>query len=333
MTTGSRMRVAGVVATLLLLSACTGSASTGSPLASGPAESTPPATAPATAPSTASPSTSAVATADLVVLADGVQGNVGLWTLDAQAGFKATISLPQATSIATTSGGIAVVNGPAVETRKGDLATAASTISLKWPAGAVSTDVAALGLSPAGRIGLVVGADGAYSYATAGLDGQVAGLAAVAQQPFTPLIGWLDEQRMVFLTTDVQQVSRVAVGADPASAQPLTQLIGCRWVTVSADGGTIAAATGSALYVGPSADWLAGKQPAEVAQVDEGSVVWDLALDRTGGRLAYLTGVVAADGTVGSIREIVYKASASGWQKAADVSVPFNKTRGQAWLG
>ncbi len=329
MTTGSMTRVAGVVAPLLLLSACTGSASTSSPGAPGPAQSTPP----ASAPSAATPSGSAFPGGGLAVLADGVQGGVGLWMLDPQARFKATVSLPQATSIATANGGIAVVNGPALETRKGDLASAASTVSLKWPAGAASTDVAALGLSPAGRIGLVVGADGAYSYATAGSDGQVAGLASVSQQPFTPLIGWLDEQRMVVLATDVQQVSRVAVGADPASAQPLTQLIGCRWVAVSADGGTIAAATGSALYVGPSADWLAGKQPAEVARVDEGSVVWDLALDRTGGRLAYLTGVVAPDGTVGSIREIVYAASAGSWRKTADISVPFNKIRGQAWLG
>ena len=329
MTTGSRTRVAGVVATLLLLSACTGSAGTISPGAPRSEQSTPP----ASDPEAATPSRSAVAGAGLVVLADGVQGGVGLWTLDPQAGFTATASLPQATSIAATNGGIAVLNGPAVETRKGDLATAATTVSLKWPGGAASTDVAALGLSPAGRIGLVVGADGAYSYATAGSDGQVTGLPSVSQQPFTPLIGWLDEQRMVVLATDVQQVSRVAVGADPASAQPLTQLIGCRWVAVSADGGTIAAATGSALYVGTSADWLAGKQPAELARVDEGSVVWDLALDGTGSRLAYLTGVVGADGTVSTIRELIFTISSGSWQKTADVAVPFNKIRGQAWLG
>ncbi len=61
------------------------------------------------------------------------------------------------------------------------------------------------------------------------------------------------------------------------------------------------------------------------------SLAWDLALDRNGTRLAYLSGTVAPDGTVGQIHEVVYVNSAGSWQIALDLPVPFTKARGQAW--
>jgi hypothetical protein len=242
------------------------------------------------------------------------------------------VPLSDATAIASGPNGVVVASGQSIETLRIDLSVA-SSVSLRWPGSAPGGEAAALGLSPRGRIGLAVNDAGGVSYATAGGDGRVTDVTPAATPPFTPLIGWLDESRMVVLSTDDRQVSRLAVGNSPAELTPLTALSGCRWFAVSGDGGTIAASTESGVFAGPSSSWVSGQAPAQVALIADGNVAWDLALDRSGTRLAFLTGRVADDGTVTQIHELAFAYRSGTWQQTEDVAVPFVKVRGQAWAG
>jgi len=322
----SRAGLAAAIACIGLLAACSGpkTASPGSPSTTDPA-STP------VAPS-ARPTQSAATLDGLVVLADGVQGGIGLWTYG-QSGWASTQPIPHASAIASASGGIAVANGQTVETRAGsDLGKVTSTVTLQWPGSAPTNGVVAFSLASGGRLALVADEDN-VSYATAGADGEVGDVAPAASQPFTPLIAWLDTERVVVMSTDARQVSRVAVGRSPQDFSDLPGLIGCRWFAVSGDGGSIAAGTDSGVYVAAAQTWLSGGTPGKIANLEPGVVVWAMALDRSGSRLAYLAGSVSADGTVTSAHEIVYSSGSGSWQQVADLTVPFSKALGQAWAG
>jgi hypothetical protein len=164
-------------------------------------------------------------------------------------------------------------------------------------------------------------------------DGGVEPLQPAPTQSFTPLVAWLDDSRLLVLTTDKEQVSRLAV-VDVAARtiEPSTVLAGVRVFAVSQDKRYLSVATETRVYAGPVEAFLGTGQPATVATVDPSAVVWGLALDDAGTRLAILSGTVAADGLVTSVRETGYARGPAAWAKAFDSPAPFGKAMDQVWM-
>jgi hypothetical protein len=177
-------------------------------------------------------------------------------------------------------------------------------------------------------------ADGeSQGYWLVAADGSVEPLQPAPTQSFTPLVAWLDDSRLLVLTTDKEQVSRLAV-VDVAARtiEPSPVLAGIRVFGVSQDRRYLSVATATSVYAGPVEAFLVTGQPAVVATVDPSAVVWGLALDDIGTRLAMLSGTVAADGLVTSIREIGYDRGPAAWAKAFDSPAPFGKATDQVWM-
>jgi hypothetical protein len=153
-------------------------------------------------------------------------------------------------------------------------------------------------------------------------------------ESLTPLVGWLDDDRILVISQGTQNISQlVAVNVSKGNTQTVKQLSGVRWFGLSQDRATVVAATESAVYLGPVADWLAGKQPAKILDLGETQVIWNLVLDQTGTRLAMLSGTEAEDGTVSQIHELGYVPAGTAWVKTYDQAVPFTRCLGQAWAG
>jgi hypothetical protein len=276
----------------------------------------------------------ASSSASLIVLADGVQGGIGLWRFDAPDKWTAVGAAPGATAVARTADGVVLVAGTSVELRSSaDLTRATATISLEWPAAAPSDPVVAVDRAPGGKLALVTSDGSSAAYAVASSGGTVTFLRPAPTQSFTPLIAWLDDTRLLVLSTDMQQVSRLAV-IDTAAATmtPINTIGGIDSFAVSADRMTIVAATEGDILVAPVSEWIAGAQPQRIAAVGASSVIWGLALDKSGTRLAMLSGTVSADGRVGNIREVGYVKGASTWSQSFDAPAPVTTARGQAWV-
>ena len=190
-------------------------------------------------------------------------------------------------------------------------------------------------LDTSGRPTAIVAADGeGQTYAVAAPDGTVSRLQGAPTWPFTPLVGWIDADRLLVLNQGTDNVSRVAVvNSSDHSTQTLNALIDVRWFAISGDRTTVAAARESGIHIGPITAWLAGEYPAQILPLNRLQIVWDLALDRTGTHVAMLSGTEAADGTVVDIRELGYAKSSSGWELTCDAGVPFTRVLGQVWLG
>ena len=157
---------------------------------------------------------------------------------------------------------------------------------------------------------------------------------AAPKQSFSPIVAWLDDARLLMLSTDDQQVSRLAVLDVKANTLTTLKAIGgVRSFAVSGDRATIVAATEAALYAAPVGDWLGGTQPRKVVDLGAEQVVWHLALNRDGSALAMLSGTEAADGKVTAIAEIGYTAGPGAWTQAFNSPVPFRTARGQVWVG
>src|ERR1035437_6879159 len=93
----------------------------------------------------------ASSSASLIVLADGVQGGIGLWRFQAPDKWTAIGATPGATAVARTVDGVVLVAGRNVELRSAaDLARTAATIRLEWPASASSQSVVAGNRAPRG---------------------------------------------------------------------------------------------------------------------------------------------------------------------------------------
>jgi hypothetical protein len=112
----------------------------------------------------------------------------------------------------------------------------------------------------------------------------------------------------------------------------LTNVTGARMFCVSPDYGTVAVATEDAVYVAAAPVWLADRPLGRGFGIPAGHVVWGLALDTGGSRLAMLIGRVEADGGVSDVHDVIYRKTASGWIKVADAEIPFEQGPGQVWL-
>jgi hypothetical protein len=160
----------------------------------------------------------------------------------------------------------------------------------------------------------------------------MAALVPVPAQPLTPLVGWLDDDRLLVLSTDSTQTSRItALDVGAGSVAGAGSMAGVRYFTLSGDRATLAAATGTAIYAGSPDGMLGSSLPASIAAVPDGSVAWGLALDDSGSTLALLTAAVAADGTANAIREVGYARSGATWTQLFDVPVPLVAVVGQVW--
>ena len=275
-----------------------------------------------------------VPSASVIVMADGVQGGIGLWRFQAPDKWTAVGATPGATAVARTADGVVLVAGKSVELRSSaDLTRAAATISLEWPAAASSEPVVAVDRAPGGKLALVTSDGSSAAYAVATADGTVTVLQPAPTQSFTPLIAWLDDTRLLVLSTDKDQVSRLAV-VDTAAATmtPINTIGGIDSFAVSADRMTLVAATEGDIFVAPVSEWIAGAQPQKIASVGASSVIWGLALDKSGIGLAMLSGTASADGRVGNIHEVGYAKGGSTWSQSFDAPAPITSAKGQAWV-
>ena len=275
-----------------------------------------------------------VPSASVIVMADGVQGGIGLWRFQAPDKWTAVGATPGATAVARTADGVVLVAGKSVELRSSaDLTRAAATISLEWPAAASSEPVVAVDRAPGGKLALVTSDGSSAAYAVATADGTVAVLQPAPPQSFTPLVAWLDDTRLLVLSTDKDQVSRLAV-VDTAAAtmRPINTIGGIDSFAVSADRMTLVAATEGDIFVAPVSEWIAGAQPQKIASVGASSVIWGLALDKSGIGLAMLSGTASTDGGVGNIHEVGYAKGGSTWSQSFDAPAPITTARGQAWV-
>jgi hypothetical protein len=339
---GSRIRAIATLVTVALVGfGCSAAASTSSTgPTSRPSASEAPATQRATETVTPAQATPEVAspvpppTVGLVVLADAVQGGYGLWQTDGKS-WTAVASIPTGNAMTAIPGGILVANGPSIETRMAtNLGKVSSSLILSGSRGALTTEIAAMSQSPGGKLAIATGSDTAFSYFTATRDGALTALAGAPESSFEARLAWLDDARLLVLSTDTQQVSRIGV-LDTASGKlsTLGGLTGCRDFSLSGDGQMIAAATESGIYADSTSAWQAGNEPQKVAASADFGVVWGLALDQSGGSLAVLAGTVAADGSVSDVHELIYTKGDDGWTQTVDLAAPFTTARAQVWLG
>ena len=262
----------------------------------------------------------------------GSDGTAGLWALGPDERWNEVAPAPAATALGRWPGGVVVAVGGEIEFRDGAVLAASASATLEWPGGSPPAPIVAVDVSAAGEIALATADESGVGFALAGADGTVTALRPAPTQPFTPGIAWLDDSRLVVLSTDNRQVSRLAIVDSIAhSIEPAAALAGVRVVAVSADGRTIAAATGTAVYAGPLSAFRGTSAPAPIDALDPAQVVWAPALNSGGSRLSMLSGTVASDGTVGSIHEIGYALEGPGWTKVLDVAVPFARVIGQVY--
>ena len=214
----------------------------------------------------------------------------------------------------------------------GGLSAAGSVSVLKWP-DAAGAPVVAVDVSPAGKTAVIASDGSTNHYGVAAADGTVTPVSPAPIEPFTPLVAWLDDNRLMVLSTDKMEVSRLSV-VDLAGNQldASAALAGVHEFAVSGDRASYAAATEKAVYIGATSSVIAGTVPASVVALADGQVVWALALDGTGSEVFMLSGTAAADGTVGNIRELAYARRGSGWIKVIDSAVPFLSASTQVWL-
>jgi hypothetical protein len=328
-------RATAVMALVLLAAGCSAATVTEPSSATDPPSATveaSPSPSAATSHAAVSPEPASGPAAGLVLLGGGASPS--LWTYSAATGWSSQTAFPGAEAIASVEGGVLLVGKDTGEFRPaGDLAATSRSLSLQWPAGSSPLAISALSVSPSGTLAFALSSDDTVSYATAIPSGVVSPLETPESQPFTPLVAWIDDDRRLVLTTHAGQQSRLSVTTGPGAYQELTAIDGCRWFTVSGDGSAIAAATDSAVFAGTAGTWLSNEVPQEVLAVSSGQVVWDLALDASGKRLALLSGTVGEDGTVTAPRELVYERSGSSWIQSLDVALPLEDVLGQAWAG
>jgi len=282
----------------------------------------------------AGPTDPSSASDSLMVLGDGVQGGMGLWRFDAPSKWTSSVATKGASAIAPTPNGLVVVVGQTIEERtSSDPSKLLAAVTLKWPSAAPGDPIVAVDRAPGGKVAFVTSDGTRAAYYVAAADGTVAALQPAPSQSFTPLVAWLDDTRLLVLSTEKDQVSRLAV-VDTA-AGTITQIktiAGIAFFAVSADRLTLAAGTEGDIFVAPVSDWLAAAQPHRVTSVGAGRVMWGLALDKSGTRLAALTGAASTDGQVGAIHETGYVNSGATWTQAFDSPAPMATPKGQVWL-
>lgn len=278
---------------------------------------------------------SSVGSAHLIVLGDGVQGGRGLWSFDPSGHWMAIAPTLAATGLARFGDDLAVLGISSVELRSGrSPATTGVPLPLAWT-GTASSKIASVSRSPSGTVALVANDGDRQGYLLVAGDGSTKALEPAPNQPFAPLAAWLDDGRLVVLSTDRFQDSRLAVvSLTTKTIEQSSALSGVRFFCVSPDRRYVAAATASAVYAGPVEAFLGTSTPPAVATLDVSTpaVVWALTFDDTGTRLAMLSATLTPDGRPTKVREIGYANVSSSWTKVFDSPTPFGQAYDQVWL-
>jgi hypothetical protein len=319
-----RIRIAaGLALSLLVVAGCAGA----SPSPSAPA-------GPSGTTAAADPTNNLATGTRLVVLAEGADGVVGLWELSTS-GWTQLGTAPGATGIGTAADGIAIATGHKVEVRPAHaLSSPGSATSLKWPTPEGAAPIVSLSTSPSGKLAMATADAQGCGYYVAAVDGTVAPVGDPGIQSFTPQAAWLDESRLLILAMDRALVSRLtSMNTGDGTLTAGGAVSGIRVAGLSGDRATAVVATEAALYVGsvPSLLGQAAVQPA--VNLNAAQIVWALTLDSNGSQLFLLSGQMAPDGVVGSVRELGYAQQGSSWVKMLDVPVPFGRAIGQVFLG
>lgn len=270
----------------------------------------------------------------LLVLGDGTNEEAGMWIYADDGGWTRGAKTPGVTAIARDGEILTLASQGSLEFREVPKpqergSSQGMKLGAQVPLGTVvSVDC----LEPGRAVVGIVDANG-LEFAVVDADGTGRVLTPAPDSPFGPSIAWLDAHRLVALSTDNRQVSRLAViDTAKGTLSLLHGLVGVRAFAVSPDRLWLAAAIESGVYVAPVSDWLADRGPATAATLKPSQVVWDLALSGDGSRLAMFSGTEAADGTVGDIHEVGYGRKPGGWARIFDSPVPFSQAIGQVWL-
>ena len=270
----------------------------------------------------------------ITVLADGVQGGIGLWHFDANTGWTPIAPLPNATAIGRFGGQVALVRAGSIELRgPSDFTKPGATTHPAWKSGAPLAPIVSLDRSATGTVAVACQDSASQTYGIIGSDGTATRLNPQPVSAFAPRAAWVDTNRLLVMNTDAALVSRLSVfDVEGGTLSDLTAIGGIRDFAVAGDRQTVAAATEGNVYVGTAAEWLDGAAPPSIITLGKKQVVWDLAMDSDGTHLAMLSGTVAADGSVSGIRELVYLKQLGSWTADSSTVVPFGKAVGQVWL-
>ena len=272
----------------------------------------------------------------LIVLADGVNGGLGLWTIGAgsASAWTALGPTPGATALGRTADGIAVATGHDIDFRPASaLADPGTVLSLRWPGVAPTAPVVGLAGDPAGRLAIVTADAETLDYFLSSPDGTVTSLTPAPTQTFMPLIAWLDETRLLVLNTDNQQVSRLAdVDVDSHTMDLGQAIAGVDCFGLSGDRQTVAVSNGSAVYAGSVTSFMGRSSIPRVMAFEDFHVAWALAPDTTGDHIFMLSGTVTPDGQITSIHELGYARQGSGWTQVLDSPAPFTRAIAQVYL-
>ena len=270
---------------------------------------------------------------DLLLLGAGPGGSRGLWSFTVSDGWLELQAVPWATTVARFGDAVALAGPSRVELlASSEPAASRVTVPLDVPAATSNRPIVALARSPDGTLALITQGIAGPTYLVGRSGSVMTPLIPAPVQPLTPLVGWLDDQRLLVLSTDSTQASRLTVlDVAAANVAQAGSMAGVRDFTVSGDRATLAAATGEAIYAGSLNEILGANPPTPVAAIPDGSVAWGLAVDYSGSALALLTATVGTDGTAGATREVGYRRSGRSWTPLFDVPVPLAAVVGQVW--
>lgn len=334
-----KLALATVIAMACFAAAGCGSAAAPSTVATS-ASASPSSSASATSSpiqSAASPSTDSSPASSggvqLVVLADS-DGIRGLWSLDSAGVWKMIAPAPGVSAIGRDNRDLVLASSSSIERRPlTSLESPGRKTTIAWHGHVPTAAIVSVAASADGRTALIAAGDGKPEYFVLDVAGNAAMVDKAPTGALTPLVCWIEGGKLLALSADAAQASRIAVMDPPAgSARLLQGLSGIRYFAVSPDGRTLAAATDDGVYVDSVATWLADRTPPKVINLPQGQVVWDLAMDARGTSLAMLSGRVADDGSVADTHELVYRSSGSAWEKVLDTAVPFGRVLGQVWI-
>ena len=279
-------------------------------------------------------STATGGTPQLLALGSAADGEVGLWKLGASRAWQKVEAIPDARAIARNGAFVSIAHPTSLETRPiGALDKTGAGVALTWTVTTPSAPIVAIDRSIMGSTAIAASDEGGLTYGIASPDGAVIQLQGAPADSFTPLVAWLDQDQILVLSTGKDQASRlVAVNVSKRTSVTVQRLTGVRWFALSWDYKTVAAATGSGVYLGGASTWLGGGSPTQIIALGESQIVWQLALNQHGTQLAMLSGTLAVDGTVTGIRELGYTKTGASWSKTYDQPVPFTTCLGQVWI-
>jgi hypothetical protein len=272
--------------------------------------------------------------AELLVLGTDATGGRGLWRLASPGMWSLLLSEPTATAVARLGDAVALAGPGYVREIAAGAYPRTTFLPLSLPAAGSDDNITALDRSPSGTLAIVTMGQRGSAYLLAGADGVVQRLNPAPVQPFAPDVAWLDDARLLVLSTDPAQASRlVEVNLEAASFSRSSTVAGVRDFAVSGDCATIAVATAGEILVGAVDDFLGSGQPFSVAAVSDGSVAWALALDWSGGRLALLEAAVTADGTATDSHVLIFVRAGASWTLQFDAPMPLTVISGEIWAG